>query len=148
MLSPTARRVTARRAVGARTSLSPNQRAWPRFKRNRLGFVSLFVFAVMLLFGTLAELFSNDRPLLARYEGHWFFPIVSNPPETRFGGDFSTPTDWHDPFIQPAVREARQLRAVHAQQVLGQLVDYFDSAAPPRRPAAGTGSAPTRRAAT
>jgi len=53
------------------TSLSPNQRAWARFKRNRLGYVSLLVFAAMLALGTFAELFSNDRPLVARYEGQW-----------------------------------------------------------------------------
>ena len=57
---------------------------------------------------------SNDRPLVARYDGEWSFPIFSNPPETRFGGDFATPTDWNDPFIQRAVRQARQLGAVHA----------------------------------
>ncbi|MBK7745048.1 MAG: ABC transporter permease [Betaproteobacteria bacterium] len=81
------------------TSLSPNQRAWARFKRNRLGHVSLILFAAMLIVGSFAELFSNERPLLARYNGDWFVPVAKNPPELRFGGDFATPTDWHDPFI-------------------------------------------------
>ena len=36
------------KAPARSTSLSPNQRAWRRFRRNRLGFVSLIVFAVML----------------------------------------------------------------------------------------------------
>src|SRR4249920_710701 len=71
---------TARRA----TSLSPNQRAWARFKRNRLGYVSLFIFGAMLVVGILAEVFSSERPLVARYKGEWFFPIVTNPPDTRF----------------------------------------------------------------
>ncbi len=53
----------------------------------------------MLVVGTFAEVFSNDRPLVARYQGEWFFPIVNNQPEKRFGGDFATDTDWHDPFI-------------------------------------------------
>jgi hypothetical protein len=39
------------------TSLSPNQRAWARFKRNRLGYVSLFVFIAMLVVGVF---FRND----------------------------------------------------------------------------------------
>jgi microcin C transport system permease protein len=43
---------------------------------------------------------SNDKPLIARYQGRWYAPIVQTLPETMFGGDFSTPTDFLDPFIQ------------------------------------------------
>ncbi len=81
------------------TSASPNRRAWARFKRNRLGYVSLWVFGVLLVLATFAELISNDRPLVARYNGELLFPLFNNQPETRFGGDFSTPTDWKDTFI-------------------------------------------------
>jgi microcin C transport system permease protein len=87
-------------AAASSTSLSPNQRAWARFKRNRLGYGSFIVFVVLLVFGTFAELVSNDRPLAARYQGEWFVPVFKNQPETRFGGDFLTPTEWHDPFIR------------------------------------------------
>jgi microcin C transport system permease protein len=79
--------------------LSPNQRSWARFKRNRLGYLSLWAFGVLLLLSTFAELISNDRPLVARYEGRTFFPLFNNQPETAFGGDFKTPTDWKDTFI-------------------------------------------------
>jgi microcin C transport system permease protein len=48
----------------------------------------------------LAEVLSNDKPLVARYQGHWYAPIVQNLPETTFGGDFDSPTDFLDPFIQ------------------------------------------------
>ena len=48
-------------AVRAGPSLSPNQRAWARFKRNRLGYVSLLLFIAMLVVGTFAELFSNEQ---------------------------------------------------------------------------------------
>jgi len=56
--------------------------------------MSLFVMSLC------AELLSNDKPLIARYQGHWYAPIVQTLPETTFGGDFSTPTDFLDPFIQ------------------------------------------------
>jgi len=79
--------------------MSPNQRAWARFRRNRIGHVSLWVFVAVLLLATFAELFSNDRPLLARYQGELYFPLFKNHPETTFGGDFGTPTDWKDPLI-------------------------------------------------
>ena len=80
-------------------SLSPNQRAWARFRRNRIGYWSLCLFAVLLVLATFAELISNDRPLVAHYDGTTYFPLFHNQPETRFGGDFQTPTDWKDPFV-------------------------------------------------
>ena len=79
--------------------MSPNQRAWARFRRNRIGYVSLWCFAVVLVLATFAELVSNDRPLVARYDGQLFFPLFKNHPETTFGGDFETFTDWSDPLI-------------------------------------------------
>jgi microcin C transport system permease protein len=86
-------------AVSVAVPLSPNQRAWKRFTRNRLGLVSLWVFAALLVVSAFAELLSSDKPLVARYEGELFFPILHNQPEVRFGGDFQTATDWSDPFI-------------------------------------------------
>jgi microcin C transport system permease protein len=81
-------------------SLSPSQRAWLRFKRNRLGLWSLTLFCALFVLSLGAELISNDKPLLARYNGHWYRPILDSVPETTFGGDFQTPTDYLDPFIQ------------------------------------------------
>ncbi len=78
--------------------LSPNRRAWARFRRNRLGYLSLWAFGILLVVATLAELVSNDRPFVAKVNGEWHFPAVSNPPEVRLGGDFLTPTDWKDYF--------------------------------------------------
>ena len=79
--------------------------AWQKFKAQRMGYISLWV--LLLLFGLslCAELLSNDKPLLAHYQGQngqgkTYLPIFANPPETTFGGDFYTPTDYLDPFIQ------------------------------------------------
>lgn len=79
---------------------SPSQRAWQRFRRNRLGFFSMCLFVLIFLLSLFAEMLSNDKPLMARYQGHWYAPIVQTLPETTFGGDFATPTDFLDPFIQ------------------------------------------------
>jgi len=119
-----------------RVSLSPNQRAWARFKRNRLGYVSLIIFATMLVLTTFAELVSNDRPLVARYDGQWFFPVVSNPPETRFGGDFKSRTDWHDPFIRQQFAKEGNFALFTLNAYAGSTVNYFDpvpAPAPPSR---------------
>ena len=90
---------TAAATLAGARGLSPNQRAWARFKRNRLGYLALWCFALMLLLATAAELVSNDKPFVARIDGQLLFPIISNPPETAIGGDFATPTDWKDPLI-------------------------------------------------
>ena len=116
------------------TSLSPNQRAWARFKRNRLGYVSLLVFATMLALGTFAELFSNDRPLVARYEGQWYFPIVRNHPETAFGGDFQTPTEWDDPFIREQLGKPGNFALFTFNEWGSNALDYYARAADPTPP--------------
>ena len=56
-------------APAAPKSLSPSRRAWLRFKRNRLGYWSLVIFVVLVAVSLCAELVSNDRPLVVRYEG-------------------------------------------------------------------------------
>ncbi|MCC7484227.1 MAG: ABC transporter permease [Burkholderiales bacterium] len=84
---------------GGRASASPGRRAWRRFRGNRLGYRSLLVFLFLFGLSLLAEVLSNDKPLLARYEGRWYLPVFQSLPETTFGGDFPTPTDYLDPMI-------------------------------------------------
>src|SRR5512141_171868 len=79
---------------------SPARRAWRRFRSNRLGYVSLVLFTILFVGSLFAEVLSNDKPLVVRYEGHWYFPLVQTLPETTFGGDFPTPTDYLDPLIR------------------------------------------------
>ncbi|MDR0261492.1 MAG: ABC transporter permease, partial [Comamonas sp.] len=79
---------------------SPAARAWRRFKSNKLGFYSLLLFVVLVVLSLFAELISNDKPLIVRYEGQTYFPLAKDYPETTFGGDFHTATDYLDPFIQ------------------------------------------------
>jgi microcin C transport system permease protein len=80
--------------------------AWLRFKSNRLGYYSMWIFLVIFGISLFAELVANDRPIIASYEGKVYFPIVKNYPETVFGGDFETPTDFHDPIIRQNLRQS------------------------------------------
>ncbi len=84
----------------ASPSPSPSRRAWLRFKRNKLGYWSLIIFCVLVVLSLFAELLSNDKPLIARYNGQWLFPMVQNVPETQVGGDFQTNADFLDPFVK------------------------------------------------
>ena len=81
-------------------SASPAARAWQRFRRHRRGYISLWIFGVLFGISLFAGVLSNDRPLLASYQGQWYTPLWHDYPETTFGGGFLAPTEWHDPFIQ------------------------------------------------
>jgi microcin C transport system permease protein len=116
--------------------MSPNHRAWARFRRNRLGVVSLWVFAVMLVVATLAELVSNDRPLVVRYEGRWMVPMLANPPETALGGDFQTPTDWKDPFVDAQLAQPGNFALRTLNPHSARSVDYFEKVQSPAPPSA------------
>src|SRR6218665_116314 len=83
------------------SSQSPARRAWLRFRRNRLGYWSLLIFGALVLASLCAELLSNDRPLIVRYQGQNYFPMFRDYPETTFGGDFQTPPHYLHPFIRP-----------------------------------------------
>jgi microcin C transport system permease protein len=87
-------------AMTPEISLSPGRRVWRRFRQNRRGYWSLVIFAVLFVLSLGAELISNDRPLVARYNGQLMFPIVTDYAETAFGGEFDSPADYLDPFIQ------------------------------------------------
>ena len=114
--------------------LSPNQRAWARFKRNRFGVWSLVFFLGLLLLSSAAELISNDKPLAAKFQGQWLFPIVSNPAETALGGDFGTPTDWKDPFITEQFKQGLNTAWITLNPHSATSVNYFNPEESPVRP--------------
>jgi microcin C transport system permease protein len=82
-----------------------NRRRLDNFRANRRGFWSLWIFLVLFFASLFAELIANDRPLLVRFDGALFFPVLVDYPETAFGGDFPTTTDYRDPFIGELIAE-------------------------------------------
>ena len=120
----------------ATTSLSPSRRAWLRFKRNRLGYWSLVLFCTLVLLSLFAELISNDRPLVVRYEGKTYFPMVQDLPETTFGGDFESDTDYLDPFIRERITQGDSW-SIYAPNPYGpKTLNYFAKEPNPSRPTA------------
>lgn len=117
-------------------SLSPSRRAWLRFKRNRLGFCSLIVFCVLVAISLGAELVSNDRPLIVCYEGQTYFPIFKTYPETTFGGDFETPTDYLDPYIQQRLRAGGNWALYTLNPYGPGTINYFAKSPNPSAPTA------------
>lgn len=96
-------RATTANAAASTTGgnhLSPAQRGWRRFRRNRRGYVSLWIFGIVFVLSLFSEVLSNDRPLVVYFHGSYYFPILKAYPETLFGGDFGTEADYNDPNVQ------------------------------------------------
>ena len=120
----------------AAVPLSPARRAWRRFMRNRLGAVSFVLFVAMVVVSLFAELLSNDRPLVARYEGRWFVPILQDVPETTFGGDFDTATDYLDPFIVRQFEKPGNFVLYPPNRYHYRTINYFAKSPNPAPPSA------------
>ena len=116
--------------------LSPARRAWGRFRQHRLGLASLVLFLLLVGLSLAAELLSNDRPLLVRYEGQWHVPVVQDLPETVFGGDFETPTDYLDPFIQQQLARPGNWALRAPNPYHHSTLDYFAPTPNPAPPSA------------
>ncbi len=48
------------------------------FRTNRRGFWSLWIFLVLFAVSLFAEFVANDRPILIRYDGGFYLPILHN----------------------------------------------------------------------
>lgn len=115
---------------------SPWQRGWARFKRNRLGTYSLVIFLLLFGLSLFAEVLSNDKPLLIRYQGEWYFPLLKTYPESTFGGDFPTPADYLDPFIRQSFDAPGNFAIYPPNPYSFDTLNYFASEpnpAPPSR---------------
>lgn len=82
-----------------------NRRRLANFKANKRGFWSLWIFLFLFIASLFAELIANDQPLLVRYQGSFYFPVISTYHETTFGGEFDSPADYKDPYIAELITE-------------------------------------------
>ena len=80
--------------------ISPlTRRRLHNFRANRRGFWSLWIFLFVFSLSLLADVIANDRPLLVRHDGGFYFPIFKSYPETTFGGSFPTEAVYRDPAV-------------------------------------------------
>jgi microcin C transport system permease protein len=87
-------------------ALSPlTRRRLAGFRANRRGYWSLWIFLALFGITLVAELVANDRPLLVRYEGRFYVPVLVAYPETTFGGQFPTEAVYRDPYVRRLITE-------------------------------------------
>ncbi|MCG2593519.1 ABC transporter permease [Ramlibacter sp. XY19] len=117
-------------------SQSPAARAWRRFRRNRLGFTSLVIFCVLVAMSLFAELLSNDKPIVVRYDGHYYFPMVKEYPETTFGGDFPSPADYLNPDLNRRITSGDNFALYTLNRYGSRTISYYNPDPFPAPPSA------------
>ena len=70
------------------------------FRASRRGYWSLWIFLALFGLSLCAEVIANDQPLVVRYDGRWYFPVLVSYPETAFGGVLPTATVYRDPEVR------------------------------------------------
>ncbi len=92
----------------------------------------------LAVFGTslFAEVLSNDRPIVAHYRGQLYWPLWNHYPETTFGGDFRTATDWHDPFIREQMTRNGNWALWPPNRYGLDTINYFAASPNPAAPSA------------
>jgi microcin C transport system permease protein len=80
-----------------------------RFKRNKLGLISAWIFGILFFLSLFAEFLANDKPLLLTHNGRLYAPVFVDYPETEFGGEFETTADYRDPFVRNLIEESGRM---------------------------------------
>lgn len=80
-------------------------RYWQSFCANRRALFSLVFLLTIFTITLFAEIIANDSPLLIKFKNSYYFPIFKTYNEQIFGGDFPTPTDYHDPYIRQKIEQ-------------------------------------------
>lgn len=79
------------------------RRRFDSFRANRRGWWSLWIFLVLFGVTLFAEVIANDRPLLVKFDGHYYYPVLVDYPETTFGGEFDTVADFRDKYVKELI---------------------------------------------
>jgi microcin C transport system permease protein len=71
-----------------------------------------------------------------RYQGQFYFPILQSQPETVFGGDFATPTDFLDPDIRRNITTQGNWAIYPPIPYSFETLNYFSKSPNPAAPSA------------
>ncbi len=80
-----------------------NRRRLAAFRASKRGMISLAIFGTLFFVSLFAELLANDKPILIRFDGAFYSPLIRDYPETTFGGDFPTNTVYSDQEVQKLI---------------------------------------------
>ena len=81
------------------------RRRWQQFKANRRGYWSLWIFTVLFSMSLGAEFIANDRPILMKHAGDYWFPALRDYTESDLGGELPIPAQYRDPYVIDLVEQ-------------------------------------------
>ncbi len=81
-----------------------NRRRFQRFRSNKRGWFSLWIFSILFGASLGAELIANDKPLLVSYKNHLYFPVLFSYSEHTFGGELPTEADYRDDYVLDLIK--------------------------------------------
>ncbi|MEJ2140786.1 MAG: ABC transporter permease [Gammaproteobacteria bacterium] len=113
---------------------TPEQRAWRRFKANKRGYFSLWIFGILFILSLFAEVLSNDKPLLISFQGELYSPILFTYTEKTFGGDFETEADYIDPYVRNLITEGDNWAIYPPNSFSYDSINYYNNLPNPAPP--------------
>lgn len=76
-----------------------------KYLKNKRARVAFWALMGLLLLSFFAEIIANDKPIVLKYQGEYFFPIARVYTDARFGGDFPTEANYKDILIKSNIEE-------------------------------------------
>lgn len=110
------------------------QRAWTRFRSNRRGYISLWLFIILFGLSLIAEVLSNDKPLVISYQDELYFPLIFTYPETAFDGDFESEADYLDPFVRERITSGDNWAVYPPNPYSFDTINYYSELPNPAPP--------------
>jgi microcin C transport system permease protein len=71
-----------------------SRKRWRDFKANRLGAVSLLLLIVIAFFSFTAEFWANNKPIILKYRGEMYWPVVKEVHPSKLGIEDAVVTDY------------------------------------------------------
>jgi microcin C transport system permease protein len=84
--------------------LSPvARRRFERFRNNRRGWWSLWLFCGLFVISLCGELIANDKPLVLSYQHELYFPAFKRYTEVEFGGQLPFQPDYRSDYVRELI---------------------------------------------
>jgi len=114
--------------------ITPDSRAWRRFKANQRGYYSFWIFGFLFIASLFAEFISNDKPILVSYNNEMYSPVLFTYSEKTFGGDFDTEADYIDPYVRELITKGNNWAIYPPNPFSYDTINYYNVQPNPASP--------------